>query len=229
MRRVMAEQVMARVLIGGKVTPKLYENDTNGYSGIYPGILEEAWRSMAIKKPLYVIGGFGGAAGLTAELLLGHKTPSLLMSKTWRNSKVLGQLAEKLREDKYFKRLKLPDSMEEMAEQVRKHGRQVLRSNTSAIDWNGLSIEENQALFKARDPLLVASLVLKGLLAKNRKQSQGKLRIELVQGSVTRAEKLNAIAVATFDDPPPPPPPLPPSRQTGSTPISARCERKGMG
>ena len=200
MRRVMANQTMARVIVGGKITPRLYENDTNGYSGIYPGILEESWRSLLAKKPLYVVGGFGGAAGVTADLLQGKQIPSVLISKTWKNSKVLFPLAESLRKDKYFKRLKLPATMEEMARLVQKMGRQFLRSDAASVAWNGLTLKENLILFRSRDPLLLASLVLKGLLAKNRKASQGKLKIELVHGSVTRAEKLSAIAVATFDD-----------------------------
>ncbi len=55
MRRVMSQLTSARVLIGGKIAPKLYEKDTDGYSGLYPGLLEEAWQSLVAKKPLYIM------------------------------------------------------------------------------------------------------------------------------------------------------------------------------
>jgi CHAT domain-containing protein len=200
MRRVMAELTMARVIIGGKVTPKFYDSDSSGYSGIYPGVVEEAWRTLAAKKPLYALGGFGGAAAVVADLLAGKRIPSVLNSKTWKHSKVLFPLAETLQQDKYFKQLKLPASMEELAERICAFAKPLLKSDKTAKAWNGLTREENAALFQSRDPLLLATLVLKGLLEKHRTRAQGKLKVELVNGSVTRAERLNAIAVATFEN-----------------------------
>ena len=51
MRRRMASDCSARVLLGGKVA---------GYGGAMPGIAEEALWTLAAEKPLYAIGGFGG-------------------------------------------------------------------------------------------------------------------------------------------------------------------------
>jgi hypothetical protein len=41
----------------------------DSYSGRMPGILEEAMIALALRQPIYVLGGFGGAAQLAGELL----------------------------------------------------------------------------------------------------------------------------------------------------------------
>ncbi|HEV7406208.1 MAG TPA: AAA family ATPase [Chthoniobacteraceae bacterium] len=50
----------ARVLLSGK---------TADYAGRMPGIIEEAMIAIALGQPIYVLGGFGGAAALLGELL----------------------------------------------------------------------------------------------------------------------------------------------------------------
>jgi hypothetical protein len=52
---------VARVVLGGKVS---------GYSGFLPGIFEEALVTLESQRPLYVLGGFGGAADVLARALL---------------------------------------------------------------------------------------------------------------------------------------------------------------
>jgi hypothetical protein len=54
-------EIAARVMLGGKV---------NGYSGFMPGLFEEALASLERTSPLYVLGGFGGAAEAIACALL---------------------------------------------------------------------------------------------------------------------------------------------------------------
>ncbi len=54
-------EVAARVMLGGKV---------NGYSGFLPGLFEEALASLERGSPLFVLGGFGGAAEAIACALL---------------------------------------------------------------------------------------------------------------------------------------------------------------
>ncbi len=68
MRQRMTADVDARIVMGGKLT---------GFSGRYPGILEEVLLALQAAKPVYVLGGFGGAAQAVAELLRGE-TPSQL-------------------------------------------------------------------------------------------------------------------------------------------------------
>src|ERR1700752_4109286 len=62
MRKRMTEDCDARILLGGKVS---------GFEGSMPGIAEEALLAFEAKKPLFLLGGFGGCArDIIAEL--GH-------------------------------------------------------------------------------------------------------------------------------------------------------------
>lgn len=58
MRRQMENDVVARIVMGGKTT---------GFKGKMPGIIEEAIFSVQNEHPLYVLGGFGGAARQIVE------------------------------------------------------------------------------------------------------------------------------------------------------------------
>ncbi|MFN7929677.1 MAG: hypothetical protein U0Y68_17375 [Blastocatellia bacterium] len=52
--------VMARILLGGKV---------DSYTGFMPGIFEEALVTYQKKRPLYILGGFGGAAEILTKAI----------------------------------------------------------------------------------------------------------------------------------------------------------------
>ncbi len=60
MRQWAADRTDARVLVGGKLAD---------FTGSLPGIAEEASTSLAAGKPIYVAGGYGGAATLVGRLL----------------------------------------------------------------------------------------------------------------------------------------------------------------
>lgn len=64
MRTYATEISSARVVVGGKVS---------GFAGSMPGVAEEASATLRAGKPLYVAGGFGGAATLVGSIL----TPDL--------------------------------------------------------------------------------------------------------------------------------------------------------
>jgi hypothetical protein len=53
MRRQLATESQARIILGGKLT---------GYRGRYPGIVEESLESILSGGALYIVGGFGGAS-----------------------------------------------------------------------------------------------------------------------------------------------------------------------
>lgn len=53
--------IVARVMLGGKV---------QGFSGFLPGLFEEALVTLESQRPLYVLGGFGGAAEVLAQAML---------------------------------------------------------------------------------------------------------------------------------------------------------------
>lgn len=60
MRFVTSELSDARVILGGRVSD---------FAGEMPGVAEEAAASLTLGKPLYVCGGFGGAATLVGQLV----------------------------------------------------------------------------------------------------------------------------------------------------------------
>jgi hypothetical protein len=59
MRKVTSDVSDARVVLGGKVV---------GFAGAVPGVAEEAALTAAQGKPLYIAGGFGGAATLVGRI-----------------------------------------------------------------------------------------------------------------------------------------------------------------
>jgi CHAT domain-containing protein len=201
MRQVMAKKTAACIIIGGKAEPRLKDKG-DGFGGIYPGVVEEAWRSLELERPVYVVGGFGGAAAIVAELLEDGPSPSRLQDATWSKSAYYTGVVKKIKSDPFLKKLGLPPSMAAMAKAIKAAGSPRLKSNSTSIAWNGLTKEENKTLFWSRDPVLITSLLMRGLLNVTRKATSDKLAIELVHGSVTDARELDAIAVATFDDVP---------------------------
>lgn len=82
MRTLTAEVAAARVIVGGKVRE---------FSGAIPGVAEEAACTLSRGKPLYVAGGFGGAASLVGSIL----TPELY---EWLPSALPDGLTEAVRD-----------------------------------------------------------------------------------------------------------------------------------
>ncbi len=60
MRTVMAADIRARIVLGGKV---------EDYKGAMPGIAEETYLSLEANQPVFVLGGFGGCARDISETL----------------------------------------------------------------------------------------------------------------------------------------------------------------
>jgi hypothetical protein len=60
MRRTVTDRIHARIAVGGALS---------GYKGTEPGVLEEARLTLEAGKPLYVAGGYGGAAAAIAKAL----------------------------------------------------------------------------------------------------------------------------------------------------------------
>lgn len=198
MRRVMENHVAARIVLGGAADPKTVVGG-GGYGGRYPGVIEEAWRSLEKGNPLYVAGGFGGAAGIVADLLEGREIPEKLRDKTWMTHDLYQKNAAVLDAHPMREKLGLPKRLEDLAESIIKLAKPKLKDDAASLAWNGLTVEENRLLFRTRDPVSLAALISKGLLNVARRRSEGTLRIELVHGSLTEAERLDAVAIATLD------------------------------
>ena len=126
MRRVMAKHTAARIVLGGAAVPR--SKDRPGYGGRYPGIVEEAWRTLEAGQPLYVVGGFGGAAALVADLLEGKETPERLQDETWWGDETFRANAEAIDADEFRVKLGLPQRMEDLAQAVRDLGTRAAES-----------------------------------------------------------------------------------------------------
>ncbi|MBI3270139.1 MAG: CHAT domain-containing protein [Planctomycetes bacterium] len=198
MRRVMAKRCFARILLGGQALPR--GDRGPGYGGRFPGIVEEAWRTLQENAPLYVAGGFGGAAALVADLFEGRSTPERLLDAKFAGDASFVERARAIDEDPDRTRLGLPGSMEELANRVVDCAKPLLASDAASREWNGLTVSENRTLFRTRDPLLLTSLVLNGLLRVIAREARGKVRVELVRGNITEAREVDLLAVATFRD-----------------------------
>lgn len=140
MRSTMEATIDARILVGGEFV---------NFKGKIVGLYEEFLQSIKAQHPVYLLGGFGGAADNLVSLITGKKT-------------VYELKAESLKNDKYAELLKY----------MAIHGVQInyklLNSayNNISILNNGLTNEENQILFKSQNIMEIVALILKGLKSK---------------------------------------------------------------
>ncbi len=150
MRKKMTDEVDARLVIGGKST---------GFSGIYPGVFEEAWMSIKNKQPIYLVGAFGGISRTVIDHLYGQSRKALSTDfakqhiSDYENSdyeRIVDMFAEH----------KMPFiSLEEMLNDLQ----QAAKDGVAKALNNGLNEEENQRLFYSTDPAIIAELVLTGI------------------------------------------------------------------
>lgn len=145
MRNHITELSEARLVIGGKL---------KNFSGLIPGVVEETWLSLTQKKPLYLIGGFGGAARAVVDLLSGKQRPEF--SNEWSEQFVpdydaalslYGQHGGDLR------------TLEHVGSNIATNA----NTNLASVFNNGLSESENHKLLYCSDPQRIAQLVLTGL------------------------------------------------------------------
>lgn len=66
----------SRICAGGKLT---------GFKGKMPGVLEEIILALEAKKPLYLLGAFGGVVAAVCEVMLNHEIPDTL-TEEWQTS-----------------------------------------------------------------------------------------------------------------------------------------------
>ncbi|MEM8996913.1 MAG: hypothetical protein AAGF23_19170, partial [Acidobacteriota bacterium] len=215
MRRLMESHVQARILIGSKRRPRLTDDgsDPEGYEGVFPGLVEEAWRALSVGNPLYVIGGFGGGAGLVADLLRNDALfPDILIDTSHGDNPHFEKLRKAFFESSVARELGLPKSLEALGQAVRALGFERLADDRASREWNGLSVLENHVLMESRDPLQITSLVLKGLCNKargedpsrrSRSETEARLEIHLIQDYLVNAEGLELVVVPTYEDVPP--------------------------
>jgi hypothetical protein len=142
----------ARILLSGKIEK---------YSGRMPGIIEEAMIAIALRQPIYVLGGFGGAAAALGERLgLATATPAATELKLSPGMK-LDALAHIFR----------PTSFEGLPLTTEEALSYIASNPIGSPGWtsNGLTVEENRTLFalngaEQEDRRKAIELIRRGLL-----------------------------------------------------------------
>lgn len=137
MRQEMEANIDARIILGGRVT---------GYNGYLPGLYEEAINAANAKHPIYLLGGFGGAALRLIKLIKGETTSEKLFEECCCNHSYqeLVSYLDKEKEEMNFKAL------------------DIYVNNVGVLN-NGLSDDENERLFVTTNVTEIIALVLKGL------------------------------------------------------------------
>jgi len=159
-RLAVSEASVARFIIGGHL-----EDDSDRPSGI----VEETVLSLALGRPIYVAGAFGGAARVMGTLLglseiRTGAVPGILFGKLEPDRRAKwSRIADRLRPPPLTTLPVLPEE-------------QVVFLQDHALDgtkWpqNGLTADENRRLFRSTDPEVVARLVCQGLVSLAKKVS----------------------------------------------------------
>lgn len=152
--------VNARMLFGGKL---------EGFTGFMPGVLEEALVTLEYKRPLYILGGFGGVAETLAHAILGQgnrRPEELTLEWLKERNPNLSKLLE------IAEGFPLPqgarttaDFLDALFAFVKK-----ARTSPSRVLGTGLSDEDTRKLMTTRDISTAVSLVRQGLVAREKFQ-----------------------------------------------------------
>lgn len=124
MREEIIKDSDARILAGGKLC---------GYKGKMPGVLEEFWLSYKKKKPIYLMGGFGGCVQEICRLI-GPDKDSRYLQSDWQKDYNLGY------ESTQKKLGNLSEDIDSIVDEIKKIKIQDLAKNAK------LSIEEYERL-----------------------------------------------------------------------------------
>lgn len=146
MRLEMESHVDARIILGGRIL---------GFKGFMAGLAEEFIQSVRACHPVYLLGGFGGAAAMLADMLLGKIDVSALVNVS-RENKPYNDFCE-------YCKVKGVDMGYTELERIVKTG------ELDVLD-NGLSREQNLSLLTSTDVIEIVGLILKGLKNKYNKQ-----------------------------------------------------------
>ena len=146
MRKTMAEEIDARIILGGKVT---------NYKGAFPGIAQEANLILQQQKPLFVLGAFGGCARAVGEAIMGDLPESLTKDYQITQSQEYANML-----DFYNQQADFDAPHEEINYDLLLAA--FPDTGFQTID-NGLTEAENQRLFITEDLDEMIYLILQGL------------------------------------------------------------------
>jgi hypothetical protein len=152
MREIITRNTDARIVLGGKET---------GFAGLMPGIVEEVLLAIQRQQPVYIAGGFGGAARIVADVIEGKKPPNLSRSFQERIGQPYIETFRFYEERrKQSSDVQLPDmDYTAAALELQNYGIQGL------VATNGLTEKENHELFTTGSVDAAVYLTMKGLSA----------------------------------------------------------------
>lgn len=139
MRKRLIKHSDIRICVGGKC---------RGYSGVMPGVLEEVLLAIKKDKPIFLLGGFGGATHYICEMIEDGVAQKLTYD--WQNQNNFGY--EELRKFYENKGRHEFEAYNLLAEKL------VMKNLR-----NGLTDEENYRLFRTKYPVEAEYLILKGI------------------------------------------------------------------
>ena len=142
MRIKMANESDARIILGGRL---------KGFTGYFPGIVEETYHTLNANKPVYLLGGFGGASKAIIEIILGN-SPLELTNEFQFDTPFLKEFRNYCNEKSSVK----PD-YEGLCNFFKKYSVELISKQ------NGLTIEENKILFESTNIHELVFLIIKGL------------------------------------------------------------------
>ncbi len=146
MREAIVEKTQARIMMGGR---------TLGFKGKYPGLVEEALVTLTAKKPLFLLGGYGGASRAICLALQGQQLGQLTEQYQCSNNSYANLLRE-FNQRITEQRLAIePIDYEAVVNIFAKFGIKGLN--------NGLTEEENLGLFTTINHDEAIGLILTGL------------------------------------------------------------------
>lgn len=143
MRRKLIDASDAIIVLGGA---------SHGFKGLLPGILEESILAIEQKLPIYIIGGFGGAAGAVVEALEGNSPETFDYSWQITNTNQYSELM-----DEYFRITKRNIDYNELLSKLHDCGIE------GVSKYNGLSKRENELLWHTKDLDTAISLTMNGM------------------------------------------------------------------
>lgn len=211
MRREMSRRCTGRILAGGQAQAAATDGGP-GYAGPWPGLLEEAFTTLAAGKALYVVGGFGGLAGALAAMLTADAVPPAFTAAASPGARLARVTAEvdlarrELLAGGFDRESLLADEsgalagVEDLARAVLDRWRAFAAGDATA--WvNGLDLEENQRLFRSTDRTDIAHLVFQGLRKLERRgdpaTTMPDIELSLYHGDLTTIRDIDAYAVTT--------------------------------
>ena len=135
MRNQISEDSVAHIIVGGR---------TQGFVGYMAGIAEECKIALERKQPVFIIGGFGGAAHILADIIEKKANSSLLRDKAFAH-----------------------EDYKELYNWCDEHSHRINYSFFDSVTLadlnNGLEDDQNRILFHSVDIIEIVSLLLKGL------------------------------------------------------------------